>query len=397
MKKIIFFILVTFSMLQAGEKYLLLAEGNGWFPHMARNLVPNHEYISKLPFSGFIMVGNSYTNLVMERGRKLTYNYLWDEVKGMKNLYPNKKNFLQVNIHFPGDFWDDKAWEQVTKNFKLVAKVALDLGFQGIVFDDEPYSESAKKMINFKFPTLEEVKRHPKKYSSWEKKGAELAWVDKDAYRNRNHTFKEHMAQVTYRFKNIMKAMTSSYPNLDVLVYLGPSLSHENSNSKHPIVINMGLPRQNEYHGAIFTGLKEGLNNSASLHDMGESYKYRTDAHFTHAYQWRKKEIAQNRYNDNLNPNYQWVVPKCDRADWSRRVNVGFMVYNLPQESDHKEFNTLHNSSIFDIGNTLKKALKYSDKYVIYYCEKQDWLLPNQKYPLDKKWMQMMKEVYAQH
>jgi len=395
MKKIIFLTLISFATLQSAEKYLILAEGNGWFPHMARNLIPNHEYISKLPFSGFVMVGNHYTDLVMEKGRKLSYNYIWNDIKGMRNLYPNKKNFLQVNLHFPADFWDDMAWEQVNKNFKLVAQVALDLGFQGIAFDDETYSKADKKMINFKFPTLKEVKNNPKKYSSWEKKGAELAWVDEDAYRNNRYTFKEHMAQVSYRFKNIMKAMTSSYPNLDVLVYLGPSLSHENSNSKYPIVIDMGLPRENEYHGAIFTGLKQGLNNKASLHDMGESYKYRTDQHFSHAYQWRKKEIAKDKYNDNLNPNYQWVVPKSDRYNWSNKVNVGFMVYNIPQKSSYKEFNTLNKSSVFDIGNTLEKALKHSDKYVIYYCEKQDWLLPNKKYPVDNTWMNMMKKVYA--
>ena len=395
MKKIILLTLLSLSSIHATKKYLILAEGNGWLPHMARNLIPNHEYISKLPFSGFVMVGNHYTDLVMESGRKLSYNYIWDEIKGMKNLYPNKKNFLQVNIHFPADFWDDSAWEQVDKNFALVAKVARDLGFQGIAFDDEPYGESTKKMVNFKFPTREEVKRNPKKYSSWEKRGAELAWVDEYAYRNNRYTFKEHMAQVTYRFKNIMQAMTSSYPNLDVLVYLGPSLSHENSNRNHPVVIDMGLPRENEYHGAIFTGLKQGLNNQASLHDMGESYKYRTDNHFRNAYQWRKKEIAEDRYNDNLNPNYQWVVPKSERKDWSSRVNVGFMVFNLPQSSSYKEFNTLNKSSVFDIENTLEKALTYSDKYVIYYCEKQDWLLPNKKYPVDNSWMKMMKRVYA--
>ena len=395
MKKIILLTLLSLSSIHATKKYLILAEGNGWLPHMARNLIPNHEYISKLPFSGFVMVGNHYTDLVMESGRKLSYNYIWEEIKGMKNLYPNKKNFLQVNIHFPADFWDDRAWEQVNKNFALVAKVARDLGFQGIAFDDEPYGESTKKMVNFKFPTREEVKHNPKKYTAWEKQGAELAWVDEYAYRNNRYTFKEHMAQVTYRFKNIMQAMTSSYPNLDVLVYLGPSLSHENSNHNHPVVIDMGLPRENEYHGAIFTGLKQGLNNQASLHDMGESYKYRTDNHFRNAYQWRKKEIAENRYNDNLNPNYQWVVPKSERNDWSSRVNVGFMVFNLPQSSSYKEFNTLNNSSLFDIENTLEKALNYSDKYVIYYCEKQDWLLPNKKYPVDNSWMKMMKRVYA--
>ena len=395
MKIILLFIILYLSPLFSIDKKLILAEGNGWFPHMARNFVPNHDYIAKLPFSGFTMVGNSYTNLVMQEGRILTYQKIWDEVKGMKNLYPNKEMFLQVNIHFPADFWDDSAWKQVSKNFAIVAKVAKDLGFKGIVFDDEPYSKEAHKMVNFKFPTTKEVQKHPKKYASWEKKGAESAWVDEEAYRNAKYSFSEHIDKVTYRFKNIMQSMLENYPKLTVLVYLGPSLSHENSNKNYPIVINMGLPRGHEFHGAIFTGLKQGLNSQASLHDMGESYKYRQNKHFTYAYQWRKFDIASDKYN-NLNENYHWVVPKSVRASWSKEVNVGFMVCNIGQKSSYDEYNTLQHSSMKDIGETLKKALKYSDKYTIFYSRKQNWLNPsNKKYQLSKEWMTMMKKIYG--
>lgn len=393
MKIIILLIFIFFSQISAKEKHLILAEGNGWFPHMAKNFIDNHEYISKLPFSGFVMVGNHYTDLVMEKGRTLTYKYIWDEVKGVKDLYPNKENFLQINIHFPADFWDNEAWKQVSKNFTLVAQVAKDLGFKGIVFDDEPYSKTAQKMVNFRFPTKQEISNHPQKYSSWEKEGAQLNWVDRESYRNNNHSFKEHTTQLSSHFKDIMSSMLKVYPELTMLIYLGPSLSHLNSNKNYPIVIDMGLPRQHEFHGAIFTGLKQGLGTKASLHDMGESYKYRKNKHFGYAYQWRKYDIADDKYN-NLDENYYWVVPKSERLSWSNEVKVGFMVFNKAQKSTYPEYNTLHTSSVAEIGETLKKALNYSDKYVIYYCEKQDWLLPNKKYPLPNAWMKMMKEVY---
>jgi len=391
-KKILLVLLLTFSLL-AENKKLILAEGNGWFPHMAKNFIANHEHISKLPFSGFVMVGNHYTDLVMEKDRKLTYNYIWNEVKGIKDLYPNKENFLQINIHFPSDFWDDYTWEQVSKNFALVAQVAKDLGFKGIVFDDEPYSKEAQKMVNFKFPTSKEIKKNPKRYEDWEKAGAEGSWVDENAYSNPNYTFKEHMDKVTLRFKNIMSNMVKNYPKLTMLIYLGPSLSHENSNKNYPIVIDMGLPREHEFHGAIFTGLKQGLGSKASLHDMGESYKYRENKHFGSAYQWRKNDIAKDEYNK-LNENYHWIIPKSERATWSNEIGVGFMVFNIGQKSSYKEYTTLNKSSASDIGKTLKKALKYSDEYVIYYCHKQDWLYPNQKFPVDKEWMSMMQEMH---
>ncbi len=381
MKTFFIFILLFSSTLLANEKHLILAEGNGWFPHMAENLIENHETISKLPFSGFVVVGNSFTDLVMKKNKKISYEHIWKELKGLKGLYKNQQhNFLQINIHFPGDFWNDKAWNQVSKNFSIVAKVAKDLGFKGIVFDDEPYSLDAKKMLNYKFP----------------KKGlgSEPKWVDKHAYSNKKYSFSEHMQQVTLRFKAIMSSMNQEYSQLVTLVYLGPSLSHINSNKNYPIVINMGLPRENEYHGAIFTGLKQGLSPEAKLHDMGESYKYRKNKHFGYAYQWRKYDIAKDKYNDNLNPELHWILPKSERATWSKRVQVGFMVFNKGQKSSYPEFTTLNSSSVLDIERTLKKALKYSDKYVIFYPEEQDWLLPNKKYPLPKEWMKMMKRVY---
>jgi hypothetical protein len=107
----------------------------------------------------------------MKKNKKVSYVKMWNELKGLKDLYKNQKhNFLQINIHFPEDFWNDTAWEQVSKNFRTVAKVAKDLGFKGIVFDDEPYTLDAKKMINFKFPTNQEITAKPNSYKTWQKK-----------------------------------------------------------------------------------------------------------------------------------------------------------------------------------------------------------------------------------
>ncbi|HHD82460.1 MAG TPA: hypothetical protein ENK82_06640 [Campylobacterales bacterium] len=394
---LLFITLFTFQLI-AKDKHLILAEGNGWYPHMAENLINNYDNISKLPFSGFVVVGNSFTNLVMKKDKALSYQDIWDEVKGLKGLYKNQPhNFLQINIHFPADFWDDKAWEQVSKNFALVAKASKALGFKGIVFDDEPYTKDAKQMVNYKFPSKKEVALTPNRYSNSEKLGAEATWVDEHAYKNSAYTFEAHMKQVTLRFKQIMHTMLKEFPDMITLVYLGPSLAHINSNKEYPVVIDMGLPRENEYHGAIFTGLKQGLNAQAKLHDMGESYKYRKDKDFKQAYQWRKYDIASDKYNEKLNPNLYWTLPKEERKNWANDVQIGFMVFNLGQKSSYLEFTTLHNSSVLDIEKTLNKALKYSDEYVIYYCEKQNWLLDDPKvFPLGAGWREMMQRVYKQ-
>ena len=48
----------------AGQKYLILAEGNDWKPIMAPNFVKNYKTIKKLPFNGFALTGNSCTNRI---------------------------------------------------------------------------------------------------------------------------------------------------------------------------------------------------------------------------------------------------------------------------------------------------------------------------------------------
>ena len=116
------------NLLIAKEKQLILAEGNSWLPMMPDNLVVNYNRIKELPFDGFVIVGNSYTDKVMKSGVKLTYRDVWSEVKGLKNLYGDKKNFMRINMDFPEDFWNNRAWRRVTDNFVIVARVAKDLG-----------------------------------------------------------------------------------------------------------------------------------------------------------------------------------------------------------------------------------------------------------------------------
>ena len=377
-------LLITLSLW--ANKKLILAEGNLWKPLLAPNLIKHYKMINKLPFSGFVMVGESFTKEVMHGEVELEYKKVWSELKGLKGLYRDKEIFLQINIDFPADFWDDKGWSCVYHNFEVVAKVAKELNFKGIVFDDEPYSKRAEKMSNFKFPARSEIRATSKR---WEIKGSEKEWVDKRAYRNPSYNFKEHMAKVTLRFKEIMQKMLKVYPELTLLVYNGPSFAHVNSNRKDIIVTDVGLAREHEYKGAIFLGFKEGLEENATLYDMGESYRYRTNQHFKHAYEWRKFDIARASSN-RVDSAYQWSIPKLEQPSWSSDVNIGFMVFNKGQKSNYQEFNTQKKATLKDIEKTLKKALYYSDGYVIYYCQDQDWLLPNQAHPLQKGWREMI-------
>jgi adenylate kinase family enzyme len=381
----------------AGDKHIILAQGDSWHPLLAENLIKNHHYIETLPFSGFVMVGNSFTNDTMKKDETLTYDYVWKELHGLKGLYKKKtENFLMVNIGFPADFWDDKAWKRVAKNFGIVARAAKNLGFRGIAIDDEGYGSKNRKMLNFKFPKEDDVAENPQNYTYWEREGSQPSWVDYHSYRNPKYTFKEHTDKVTQRFNAIMQEMQreENFPNLSVLVYYGPSFSHENRNKEHLIITDLGRANSQELKGAIFLGLKRALKGDSSLHDMGENYKYRKDVHFENSYILRKYKIATAKYNDELNPKYQWKIPKQDQPSWSSKVNVGFMTSNLTHTSYYPEYYTKGKSDKpSDIQYALKKALKYSDKYVIYYCQKQNWLEVDGENSVTEEWYDMMQEL----
>jgi len=376
------------------KKQLILHQKGHWLPSMSGNFASRADYINTLPFSGYTMVGNSYTNRVMESNTTLLpYSYIWDEVKAVKDLYPTKSNFLAVHMHYPGDFWDDAVWNNVIANFKTLAKVAKDLGFRGILYDDEAYDVESHKMINYD-------------------KGE---WYDDTAYKNPNKTFVEHSAKITSRFKQIMEAMVSEYNAIDVLYYHSPVEGHIEANhgiDGHPVVVNVGLERQHEWMGAMFLGLKQGLSPQATLHDMGEDYRLRTQKHFDDAYTWRKHTIASDATNDAVDATQHWVIPQAERATWAKDVHVDFMVSNEPLASEaYPEFDTTNTVELDDMKTTLERALDKSDKYVTYYSASSsdnkggliqlDWLNDpathaddGSAYGLEPAWKAMVQDVY---
>ncbi len=384
------------------KKYLILHQGGmGWRPLLAENMIKNHNYIEKLPFDGFTVVGNSYTDRVMQKDTTVTYKEVWQEVKGLKDLYKIKtQNFMIINIHFPADFWNNKAWERVAKNFAVVARVAKEIGFKGIVFDDEPYTKDAYKMTNFQFPTKDKVKKYPNRYKEWEKKGAEPKWVDyttnREAYRNKKYNFKEHTDKITQRFKKIMKEMVKEYPKITTLVYFGASFAHPKTDQKDILTSSTAGVRTHEYKGAMFVGFKEGLGEDATLYDMAERYAYRKNIHFQNSYLWRKYAIADNKNNNRVDSSYQWFIPKRDREDWSKRVQIGFMTFNQGLKNPYNsEYDTRDKSTPKDISSSIQKALKYSDRYVVYFCLKQNWLMPNiPKFHINKEWKEAINKAY---
>jgi len=381
-----------------GGKELILSQSTKWTYLYPKYFAKNAAYINSLPFSGFIMIGDTYTNKFMDGHTSVSYEAIWNEVKMVKGLFPNKSNFLKIRMLFPGKgFWDDKAWNIVIANFKTLAKVAKNLGFRGIAYDNEAYNDNAEKMINYK---------HSNEDSGYK---------DPDPKR----TFQKHIAKITEWHKKIMEAMVSEYPSIDVLFYHSPVAGHikatdigiiGSNNKSHPVVAH-SKERFHEMVGAMFVGLKKGLSHQATLHDMGEDYRLRTEKHFDDVYKWRKHTIASDATNSGVDETQHWVVPQEERASWEEEVYVDFMVSNLPEDDEaYKEFNTTDKVGLEDMKTTLERALTRSDKYVIFYSRsksekkvkyplpkvKLDWLESTNEpnYSVDPAWKAMVQEVY---
>ena len=354
-------LMLSMSLLMAlpvsAQKQLIFLDGYlGWYYTLPTYLKDHHAELEQLPFSGFTVVGNVFTSYVMSSNpntNHVTYERVWNEVGKLKDVFKIKThNFLRINLDFPGDFWDDAIWLRATQNFAAVAKAAKNLGFKGILFDDEAYAGGqhtyARHMSNFKFPKRAAVMANPENYAPWEISESETNrgdWIDYNctiggaqlensescSYRHADHSFIEHMDKVTDRFKNIMQAMAAEFPDITVLVLHGPATAHSKTNTLNHYIKPNSLFGTNEYKGAMFVGFKSGLTADAQLHDLGEFYSYSTDEDFQNAYQWRKYDIASEQTNQDLDASYRWVIPSEQRASWPTKVGVGFMVSDYDQ------------------------------------------------------------------
>lgn len=431
--KAITFALFIMSLLPTSalaEKHLIFLDGYlGWTYSLPPYLAANHEQLEQLPYSGFSVVGNVFTSYVMSadpNSNRVTYERVWNEVSVLKDVYKIKTdNFLRINLDYPGDFWDDAVWNRTTENFAAVAKAAKNLGFKGILFDDEAYASGQHTksllMSNFKFPKVQDVNDNPDNYAAWEKRvtardtyfdyncsiNVDGVWTDlvnsEDcSYRNNNHSFKEHMDKLALRFKGIMEAMQNEFPDITLLVLHGAATAHAKTNINGHFIKPNSVFETNEFKGAMFLGFKAGLNETAKLHDMGEFYRYQTDQHFQQAYQWRKHDIVSDAFNQDLDEESRWVVPQDQRTTWSQDVNVGFMVSDYGLAHEIAEYNTLNACQPADAVSRLTKALEYSDEYVIYYsssalseCDRDNpvrWL--DVANPVAARWLAPITSVY---
>jgi hypothetical protein len=312
------------------DHFLIMAQQPDRVSNQPAIIAQNIKHIESMPFNGMFI--NSDAGWKVMEGAPLGYGEIEKEFAPLKNVFKKFKfNFLMVYINYPGDFWDDKAWEITAGNFAKMAKVARELGCVGVVYDNEEYSGTK--------------------------------WLDYGgSYKNELYSLEQTSAQVIFRGKQVMEAMVAEFPEIEVLNYHGPYLSEPNYGVPKVVYGQVDAWGRYELLGPFFVGMMQGKGKCASVIDGGEVYQYRTKQNFIHSYDVRKYEIAGEQTDS-------WFISREMRKDWPNNIEIAFGVYN-------RQWKEGYPMDVEIMKTTLANALQTTDKYVWYYTEGDNWILP---------------------
>lgn len=305
-------------------------------------LVRNAAHVDSLPFDG-ITVNVPASWAVMEPGARLDYREVHD-----KWLAPLRGRFERVTRNFvlamarkAADPFDD--WTQVIENWKVLARAARDAGLIGIMFDNEAYYEPLWRWpedLDHRYPLAAYQRR----------------------YRERG--------------RELMRALRAVWPEIRLVALHGPYLSEPRTPGN--VTMRQAAADERDLSGHFFVGLVQGSAGEGQVVDGGEVYQYRTTEDFARSYAWRKREIAALRPGG--------VVPDQLRAEWPRRVSVGFGAYDMAWKEGYPMDPSI-------LARTLAAALAQADDYVWLFTESggpQDYLTPG---GADAEWLDAIRQA----
>jgi hypothetical protein len=288
----------------------------------------NIDYIETLPFDGITV--DIPASLTLMRGQPISYSEMYDDgLAPLTNVFTRMRhNFVMVYIDYPGDVFDDNAWAVTVQNWRNLARAARDAGLTGIFLDNEAYRTQ---------------------------------WTDyPEDYNSPPHSLAEYQAQTHRRGREIMEAMVSEFPEIELLVFHGPYLSEP----KTPLHVRMdqaGPSTEHELHGPFFVGFLDALGDRAKLIDGGEFYQYRTADDFRKSYEWRNWGMPSEATDSA-------IIPEHLRDSWPDKVSISYGFYT------RKYHQTPMDPCIMQIA--LEHALRQADDYVWVYTEDHAWMAP---------------------
>jgi hypothetical protein len=293
-------------------------------------ITANEAHIDTLPFDGIaINTPQSWSAMspdVVHTRAEMEY---W--LEPLRGFNEGRNNWLTIQVDDPGDVFNDAAWARVVQNWKLMAEAAKDLGFEGILFDNEQYQG---------------------KWQNWpEDYPPEALAIGKEAYQ----------AQTALRGQQIAEAVDSVWADAKIAFAHGPYIS---------VDPEPGRPTQSgpgslyDLSGPFFTGFAEGAGPGMRMVDGGEIYALRTAEDFQWFQDWRSNVVPGK---------IDWAVDPDLIANWDARVDQAGMVY-----TDEWPIGTPQTPET--LTSTLLNAFDYSEGTVYLYNEVAhiDWLTAGQ-------------------
>lgn len=338
-------LVIVISATTFAQPYLLLHD---FFvgPKPDPNFIRMHRgHIDRLPFDGIAVYMRdpqwelNVTASVMS-SNPVSYEAIASVLAPLKDIgfATPKRNFGLLYAHRPADFFDD--WSVPTANFANLARALKDVGLMGIFFDNEQYETWAS------YPEF-------CKYAE-------------------SKTLVEYQRQARLRGKQIMEAMVKEFPEIEIIVLVGPWASDHTFYEKHLTYNN--ISRANPLLGPFFVGLLEGKGASATVVDGGEFYAARTAKDFSDLYQYQKHTISEDLSLPSTDSRTRasgqnGFIPPSLRKRWESVVNVATGLYDKPIPDGP----TMNPDIMKD---TLANALQHVDRYVWLYVESLTFLDP---------------------
>ena len=241
-------------------------------------------------------------------------------------------------------WWDDQAWEAITANMVLAAKIAKECGLKGIFFEAEHYGAAESPyMYRFNYGYAE----------SHEKELLKRGLIEKV------HTWEESAAAARRRGREIMRAMCDVYPEITLIAHPG---WHENAKFRRDLFKHNHLSASSYALLAPFAdGLMEGATEEAMIVDGGTNcYPLTLNRRFV-----AMRDKIRNAYDVS-------AIPELYKK--KMKVGCGIMMDFLhfdPLQGWHKDPKNfgLNHFTPKDFGNALYFAMLNSDRYVWVYSE----------------------------
>jgi hypothetical protein len=310
----------------------------GWDEPDTRFLRANIERMERLPFDGLIfhMAGDHNENLCWDiwGTRRFDVSQFTGALADLKAtpFHRFTERFVRVNVT-PGkvDWFDDAAWKIVAENFGVAAQLAREGGCRGFMFDSEQYQA-------WLFDYRQQSQRGKK-------------------------SFAEYEAKVRQRGREWMQAVAGHYPQITILVTFGYAVTRPGPGEKDRSESDYGL------WADFLDGMLSACARDTQIVDAFEnSYGFRRAEQFERAYRLIKEKGAE------------WTGEK---EAYRRHVAAGFGIW-MDRDWNKYGWNAVDFSKNYfkpeQFGESMRIALRLTDRYVWIYTEKPRWWT-NEKLP----------------